>query len=66
MGKTPSMRLWEIENGRTLEDVFSEAGELGFPGVAEKYGISYPTLMNWKRRMGVKVRQSVVIPGAVK
>lgn len=66
MGKTATMRLWEIDNGHQLEEIMAEASEIGFAGVAEKYGIKYSTLMVWKRRLGVTTRQMVVIPGAGK
>jgi hypothetical protein len=50
--KTTAMRLWELENGRSLEDAFARLETISLGELAEELDLSYATVHGWARRLG--------------
>jgi transposase-like protein len=61
MAKTAQMRLLEIERGQTIEQMFQEGVEAGLSWreIARRMGISYTTLNDWRRNLGVRTRMTI-------
>lgn len=59
--KTPLMRLIELQQGQTIEAIITEMVEAGlnWTEIADKLGVPYPTLNDWRRALGVQTVRSV-------